>query len=264
MNGKRKMKQLDLFSAASKTAMEVDASDLSIFDNDIIIDDEITVREPELKPQEVTIKVGQYVRTRQQEIYRIDGISHAQSVFVGFETRKDRKGNAYQKDIYKSRERAYAYVIKGGKQIKTLICQEDILVQSPFIIDLVFKGDYIYTIDNGIQRIEHKHIGKIIQQEIYEWDKTIQNMRKRLVSYPKTYVICDGKLILHENDIMGLVSQKLDYSRYLDIGAQVRSEYWGWCTVEKVMSGKVLCSSTRTNRPVFIYFDQILEVKDIT
>lgn len=257
------MKQLDLFSTASKTAVEMDDSDLSVFGNDILIDNETTVREPELKPQEISIKVGQYVRTRQKEIYRIDGISHAQSVFVGYETHKDRKGNPYQKSIYKSRERGYAYVIKGGKQIKTMICQEDVMAQSPFIIDLVFKGDYIYTINNGIQRIEHKHIGKIIQQEIYEWDKTIQSIKKRLIPYPKTYVICDGKLILHENDIMGLVSQKLDYSRYLEVGSQVRSEYWGWCTVEKVMSGKVMCNSTRTNRPVFLYFDQILDVKDI-
>lgn len=52
------MKQLDLFSTASKTAIETDGSDLSVFGNDIVIEDETTVREPVLKPQEVSFKKG--------------------------------------------------------------------------------------------------------------------------------------------------------------------------------------------------------------
>ena len=66
------MKQLDLFSTASKTAIETDGSDLSVFGNDIVIEDETTVREPVLKPQEVSFKKGQYVRTRHGDIYFID------------------------------------------------------------------------------------------------------------------------------------------------------------------------------------------------
>ena len=255
------MKQLDLFSTASKTAIETDGSDLSVFGNDIVIEDETTVREPVLKPQEVSFKKGQYVRTRHGDIYFIDGLMPSQKVFAGYKTFKDRYGNPYQKTVYVNRERAYAYVKKNGKQVKTVICHEDAVLQSQFIIDLVFKGDCVYTVDNGNQYIEHKQIGKIINKEVFTWDKTIQSTKKAIVPYPKTYVVCN-KVILHECDIKGLVSQKLDYSRYLIQGSQVFSDYWGWCIVDKIMSGKVLCSCSRSDRPVFIYFDQIKAVKE--
>ena len=114
------MKQLDLFSTASKTAIETDGSDLSVFGNDIVIEDETTVREPVLKPQEVSFKKGQYVRTRHGDIYFIDGLMPSQKVFAGYKTFKDRYGNPYQKTVYVNRERAYAYVMKNGKQVKRM------------------------------------------------------------------------------------------------------------------------------------------------
>ncbi|MCR0201002.1 hypothetical protein MKC79_09795 [[Clostridium] innocuum] len=254
------MKQLDLFSVTPKNQLQ---NDFSLINNNIQPSKKKFVCEPVLKPQEVSFIKGQYVRTRQGEIYFIDGLMPSQKVFAGYKTFKDRYGNPYQKTVYANRERAYAYVMKNGKQVKTIICQEDAVLQSPFIIDLVFKGDCVYTVDNGNQYIEHKQIGKIINKEVFTWDKTIQNTKKSVIPYPKTYVVCNNnKLILHESDITGLVSEKLDYSRYLEQGSQVFSDYWGWCIVDKIMSGKVLCSCSRSNRPVFIYFDQIKAIKE--
>lgn len=254
------MKQLDLFSATPKNQLQ---NDFSLMDNNIQPSEKKSVCEPVLKPQEVSFIKGQYVRTRQGEIYFIDGLMPSQKVFAGYKTFKDRHGNPYQKTVYANRERAFAYVMKRGKNVKAIICQEDAVLQSPFIIDLVFKGDCVYTVDNGNQYIEHKQIGKIIKKEVFTWDKTSQNTKKSVIPYPKTYVVCNNnKLLLQECDITGLVSQKLDYSRFLVQGTQVFSDYWGWCIVDKIMSGKVLCSCPKSDRPVFIYFDQIKATRE--
>lgn len=256
------MKQLNLFSADN--SVESNSRDLSVFNGEILVDEEKPDNEPALKPQKITLVKNQYVRTKHSEIYHIDGISHSQKIFTGYETCKDRYGNTYRKSKYETYERAYAYVIKNGKSVKTLICQEDVVAQSPFVIDLVFKGDYIYTADNGIQRVDHKHIGKTINREVYSWDETNKCIIKELRPYPKTYVLCDnGKLLLNECEVLGLVSQKIDYTRFLEVGMKVKCAYWGWCTITKIMSGKVLCTHPRAKRPIFLYFDQIMDVKEI-
>lgn len=92
-----------------------------------------------MKPQEVSFKKGQYVRTRHGDIYFIDGLMPSQKVFAGYKTFKDRYGNPYQKTVYVNRERAYAYVMKNGKQVKTVICQEDAVLQSDLYLYILTR-----------------------------------------------------------------------------------------------------------------------------
>lgn len=212
----------------------------------------------------VPLSKGCYVRTKSGETYLIEGMEKSQNVAIGYEFYTSRDGQRYKKKIYEQRERAYCYLYGDGKMSKHIIRQEDIVKQSPFLIDLIYRGDFVITKDYGMLYVEHKHIGKIIKYEEYKTDERTGRVYKNIKQKSQTYLLCDNaKKILYEPDLIRLaVEPKFDYSNYLEKGMQIKCHYWGWVKVLKVMHKKALCTCKRSSQPIFVHFEDIEDIKE--
>lgn len=211
------------------------------------------------------LKKGCYVRMKQGGTYRIEGMEKPQDIVTGYEFRTTYDGERYKKKIYTTRERAYCYVYDNGKSSKYIIKQEDVVKQSLYLIDLIYKGDFVITRDYGMQYIEHKHVGKVVDYETYETDACSGQVHTVIKQKVQTYLLCDNaRKILYEEDLVSIVTKpKFDYAKYLEKGMKIKCGYWGWVEVQAVMHKKILCSSQRSSQPFFVYFDDILDMEEI-
>lgn len=210
------------------------------------------------------LKPKNYVRTRDGATYRIEGIGKEQKVYTGVEFKTARNGQRYKQNVFVSRERAYCTKFENGKDKRIIIRQEDVIAQSSFLIDLIFKGDYVKTKTHGILHVNHKEIGKVIEYEEFITDGNNDDIKKVKKHMSKTYLLCDkSRKVLYEADLVGLMPElPFDYANYLEDGMEIKCAYWGWVTVRKVMSKKAWCSCNRINQSMFVYFDDIIDVVD--
>lgn len=252
------MEQLSLF----KSGISLNKKDLSIFNDEIEIKKEYT-NEPILKKNVPKHLVEHYyVRTRDKNTYRIDGLSRPQKVFIGYEIKKNYKGEKYRKEVFELRERGYTDIYINGKNVQKIIRHEDIILQSPFLIDLCFKNDYVVAKDNKIYFVEHKEFLKPIEVEEFYKDEYEGKTKKRRILHSRSFLLCKNK-VLKEEDIAGLVyNPPFDYEKCLEKGVKVKSDYWGWSVILKVMNKKILCNNERSPRPFFIFYNQITDVID--
>lgn len=204
----------------------------------------------------LNLKVNNYVRLRNNTTHYITEIIKPQAVYEGFEYKKNRFGERYKKDIFVMRERAECYEYIDGKDKRIIIRQEDVVAQSLFLIDLIFKNDYIRTKKCGILIVDHKEIGKKIKIEQYTNEKVAKKIYKDIST---TYVITKPKKrMLYEDDILGLYQDNYQFlHNYLDEGMQINCENIGWATVLKVFHNKVWCEKNSTKNRYFVYFNQI-------
>ncbi len=248
------MKQLSLFN---NNDSDNEVVNLSVFGEDIKVVDTKEKIEPTLEKQEVSFEVGNYVRTQYDELFKIDGMFQPQKVFVCYEKARNRYAEEYRKAVYKYYERAYAYILNDyGKEVKYYIRQEDVVMQSKFKIDLIFKGDIIKTREYGIQQVKHKEIGKVIEIEEFK------NGIRTYVPFTKTYLICGKSLKIMEKDIVSIVSTKSKPTEFLEDGCLVKTRLGKWYTVHKVMSKKVLIKNGNTGKFFFLPFEDIVKVKN--
>lgn len=212
----------------------------------------------------IPLSKGCYVRTKSGATYLIEGMEKSQNVTIGYEFRTSRDGQRYKKKITAQRERAYCYLYRNGKMSRHIIRQEDVVKQSPFLIDLIYKGDFVITKDYGMLYVEHKHVGKVMEYEEYRMDEETGRIYKIIKQKSQTYLLCDNaKKILYESDLIRLaVNPSFDYSNYLEKGMHIKCHYWGWVEVSEVMHEKALCTCKRTSQPFFVHFKDILDIEE--
>lgn len=215
--------------------------------------------EPKLKRKNIQeFHIGWYVRTKNSEIYRVDEILPKWKKVVGY-----RKGNEIANrngriPVIKEVRMIGTYVTDSYmiKELKR-ISEEDIVAQARFMIELVYKGDFVKTKNYGVCHVDKRHDGKIVTEEVFE--KSGKRKKQDITSY---LLIMGGKQIVKNDNIFGIVSSKLEIERFIEDGSMIKTKNERWYRVEKVMSGKVLIRNSHNGKCFFIPFSDITEVAE--
>lgn len=189
---------------------------------------------------DVTPVAGYYIRTLNDGICRVIRlVKEPRKVFVEFHNAYNKMGQNYISHAYKLLRDVYVEGNNNGKIYDHCIYNENIIYQSPFIIDCFCNGD-IVKLKNGkeVKVIGYKR-GTIRQREKYQNFNGIPIKVKENYTSTLLYVNCHGRIIPVSNDqIKGLEHTIIDVD-LLQGGDVVITAKQGYCAVLGVTRNKV-------------------------
>lgn len=194
-----------------------------------------------IKPMhDVTPVAGYYIRTLHDGICKVIRlVKEPRKVFVAYHNAYNKIGQNYISHAYKVLRDVYVEGNNNGKIYDHCIYNENIIYQSPFIIDCFCNGDIIRLKNGKDGKVIGYKRGTTRQREKYQNINEIPIKVKEDYTTTLLYVECHGRIISVSNEQIKGLERTVSDVDLLQGGDVVITAKQGYCAVLDVTRDKV-------------------------